>query len=861
MKKIITFLIFIVFIFSFLFSEKIDLNQATYGQLIQLPLTSQQIEDIYNYRLYTSFFYSIYQLREIPSIDQKTLNKLKPLVRISHYEEKNEADKRRDEIYYLIQRLGSNEGFQEGMSDIWEDYLITPRNVNKMNYSDILSMPNVSPIDASSILIRKAGGDTLTSYRDLRKTPGISHYGASNLRHYVYYKEKERQNKLFVDYQMKYNDSNYTDEAQEMYKLTRSETLMKIASFWGYFQMDKYSPEIMNKYRIRYDTQWKAGIMFHTRKGEKNFLDKKTTDEFKDAKYFAGYENYLFGENFLKVYVGNFRATYGEGLVMENTDFSGARKTGHGFSKRVTGIIGDISRTQEYALKGTAIEWKNPKFQGAFFFSKDKKDAILYDSNQDGIINDEDDAFSYITLTRRFTDDELEGVESFLGGEGVFTFVPRLDALEEQIMGGHIEYSPFIGTHIGFTGYEAVYDRDIVVPNKSTLLDTFHFVAEGDTDKFELMDNEILAMYSTKTDEYDRNFRRVVGVDWQTVIGNTSFQGEYAELFVNGSQYKIGDDPHALILSSYSQFTDLYILALYRDYDLAFDNPYSTAFYEHEKFDDSVYDKNSHIMNNPLLKDIYTNSERAQAEKGIYFETRYRFNRYFTINRTYLDIWERKADRRKTVRFQGELDFRPIHQLSMRLKYKNQHNRYHDDAERGVSITSETTIKVATNLSARDRISLEYRYNKVKMPPYPYLANDAEIPNDNDTSVVGTTLIHGDYIGADWIHNFNENLKVQGSFIYWDGHGISHWDWEDMEIDFMGEQGNKYWFAIHSKIASNIYIHLKFKVKHYRTKELVWRTWWNSSQEDENDYDEELTYFDTVEKKENTIRLQIDWKF
>ena len=222
------------------------------------------------------------------------------------------------------------------------------------------------------------------------------------------------------------------------------------------------------------------------------------------------------------------------------------------------------------------------------------------------------------------------------------------------------------------------------------------------------------------------------------------------------------------------------------------------------------------------------------------------------MNRIYLDIWERKADSRKSVRFQGELDFRPIYKLSLRLKYKHQTNRYDDDADRAVSKTNETTGRIIANLSNFDRISLEYRYLSVWGPPYPYLTNDPDIGN---TIIQGSSLSHADYICVDYTHNFNKNLKVQGSFIFWDGNGISHWDWEDMEIDFMGEGGMKFWFAIHDKIANNLFLTLKYKIKDYKTKENEWRAWWNEPP------DEGECYFQTVKKTEQSIRLQLDWKF
>ena len=115
------------------------------------------------------------------------------------------------------------------------------------------------------------------------------------------------------------------------------------------------------------------------------------------------------------------------------------------------------------------------------------------------------------------------------------------------------------------------------------------------------------------------------------------------------------------------------------------------------------------------------------------------------------------------------------------------------------------------------------------------------------------TLMTGDYIGVNYTHNFNENLKLQGSFIYWFSHGISHWDWEDMEIDFMGDKGSKAWIALHSRISQNMYLNLKFRNKTYQTQEYSIRKY-NEPVEGEN-------YFPRVERKENTIRISLDYRF
>ncbi len=844
--------------------DKIDLNTATLEEIKNLPITNEQAEDIYDYRLYISFFESLYDLRNIPSIDQKTMLKLRPLVMISHYDDLDEAAQRREEIAYLIERYGSYEGEQEAMGDVWEDYLMTPQNLNRLFYTDLLNMPNVSPLDAAAIIRRRNLGEEITDYRDLRNTDGISYYGASNLRHYIFYDEEEvRLGRLYFDYQFRYNDREYFDETEEMYKeliIERDGPVSRDYSYWGYFNMNRQSAEITNKLRVRYDNQVKAGLSYTSRNGEPTLLDASFSDIWDDGKMFIGYEN-LFsfkGDNSVKVYLGNYRATFGEGLVMENTDFFSARKTGYGFSKRLMGITGDVSNTQQYSLRGMAFELKRPMFELAMFGSVDHKDALVH-LDDDG--NPTDEVFSYVTMTHRFDNDELAEAEEFFYQPDPesnvfnlsrrFSLAPRKNYVEERLFGGNIAFSPFVGTHIGFTGYEAIYDKDFVVPDD---LPNLLLRQPGiDGGKFKLIDSEIAAMYSTKTEEYDRDYRRILGLNWRTVIGNTSIQGEYAELSVTGSELKIGDDPKAMVVSSYTQYDNLHFIALYRNYDLDFDNPYARGFSEHPRYRNTLLDNYSHTLGNPLVADLYLNSAQPQAEEGFYFETRYRFHQHFTITRAYLDLWERKADSRKSVRFQGELEYRPIHRLQTRLRYKHQINRYDDDAERGVSKTDETTAFIRASLSNRDRIQLEYRYNRVWMPPYTYLANHPE-PDGHDLAQ-GTNLIHGDYICVDYIHNFNQNMKIQGSFIFWDGHGISHWDWEDMEIDFMGMQGMKYWLTFYDRIASNLYLTLKYRIKRYKSYDVDFRTWWNAPIDDLPDS------YTTVWRQVNSIRLQLDLKF
>jgi len=903
-------------------AAKVDLNTASLAELMQLPITEKQARDIYEYREFVKIFDNIYELKQIPSIDQETLDRLKQLAVVSIYVETDEAAVRREEIRDLMERVDSNEGASEGMADVWEDYLMTPQNVNKMLFDDLMSFPNVSGIDAVAVLKRIAQGDTIADTRDLRNSTGLSYYGYTNLRSYVYYKEPPVKNRIMCDASLlnytRYFEEGQYDMLQESFLRNDYGTTnvivphLKTNSYWGYFGLDELDPDIMFKLRMRYGNKYKLGFMNYKGKGEEDLLNSQAEDILADSKWYAGYENNnmpgLYNSR-LKVYAGNYRATFGEGLVMENTDYYSARKTGFGFSKRILGITPDLSRTQEYSLRGGAVEYNTPLFGVTAFVSVDDKDALTYvdkygnavmrdeygndiytdrdtlsvnyghqyyvDANGQPVYNyengnavqgDKTKVFSLVNPTLRYDDDTMLEAEQYFNSEisagmpyamNYINLAARKDMVQEKLWGTHLQVNPFLGTKLGFTTYTAIYDdAHFVVPGYNNLLPTVLRDSYYYSKLVKNLNAEISNLYSTQTDKYTRNYRRVIGFDGQTVIGNTSLQGEYAELSVDGEDLKLGDDPKAYIVSAHTQFENLYFITLYRNYDVDFDNPYSNSFSEHERFEDTILEKNVYALTNPTIADLYLNSNQSQPERGVYFETRYKFNRYFTIGRSYLDLWERLTDGRRSARFQSELEFRPLYQLAMRLRYKNQVNRYDDDAERGVSKTNEYTLAFRTFLSNRDFFELEYRYNTVWSPPYTSLTYPA-VEGENSMAAAQTLMI-GDYIAVNYTHYFNKSLKMQGSFLYWFGHGISHWDWEDMEIDFMGEKGSKAWVAFTSRISQNMYLNLKFKNKTYQDKEINIR---NYNISDDPTLLDDPVYFQRVEHSENTIRLSIDYRY
>ena len=198
MKKIIILLLSLLLCASFLTAneKKIDLNNATLEQIKALPITTQQAMAIYDYRTYLGFFESIYDLKKVREINQKTMNKLKDYVIIRPYTDYSETAQRRDQIHYLLRQLSSNEGSQEGVADLWKNLLITPINVNTATFRELHNIPTVCASDVKAVLKQRRLED-FSDYRNLRNSPGLTHYGATRLNHYISYQPSTTKKLLF----------------------------------------------------------------------------------------------------------------------------------------------------------------------------------------------------------------------------------------------------------------------------------------------------------------------------------------------------------------------------------------------------------------------------------------------------------------------------------------------------------------------------------------------------------------------------------------------------------------------------------------------------------------------------------------
>lgn len=257
-------------------AEPFDLNRATYEQIKSLPITEEQALAIYNLLTYDGSISSIYELRALPEIDQETLLRIKPLVRVNPPSEADERQERIDDAYYRIESLGTEEGANVGLIDEWIDRLAEPMNINTATLDELMDLQNVSPVDAVSIYnhIQRIG--PLQGRRDLAAVPGLSSWGYRNARNYVGYEEETLRAKQLHGYYSfrSYNTPYFYDEELAI----PTEAIVNP------------NPDVSHKLRLTYDQRYKGGLLFHRSLGEPTRYLNSGDIRIPKMKWFAGVE-------------------------------------------------------------------------------------------------------------------------------------------------------------------------------------------------------------------------------------------------------------------------------------------------------------------------------------------------------------------------------------------------------------------------------------------------------------------------------------------------------------------------------------------------------------------------------------------
>lgn len=782
------------------YQNQLDINNAAFEDVLALPVPPEIAERIFDRIQYQGSLTSIFQLREIDGLTQEMLLELKPLIRVEPYKVQSERETRIEQLYLQLDRWSGNEGTNQALVDSWIERALQPVDINNISYDELLNLQGVSPVDAAAIINYRNAVGGISSLRDMRSAPYLSYFGYRNVRDFVSFEEQENHREFHGNILMRStNTPFFNEEADANTDNSASNSPASISSGGvnGY-------PE----YYLRVIGSWgndlKAGFSSYHSLGEPMLKYDVGFAEIPRAKFYLGLEGKKLGPlEIRKAYVGNYALAFGQGVVMENDDFFQPRKSGFGFRKRFIGLSGDNSRTRQYKLTGAATElaWQNAHL--FLFGSFDKRDAIL--NNTPILFNGErvNPVNQFIVLDQRFEYAPQDSAR-------ILNDLPWRDSVKELLYGAHASYDVLPTTQIGFTFYQSAYDRPIR-PNIEEIVDP------DELRQISAADNEIFSNYGGPASDGDnpfwdaaKSFRRVWGINAQSVYEYLSLQAEYAELDRGEGLAMFGKDknPWAFVGNAYLQYNSFNFLALYRNYQLGFDNPYQRSFSNYQRYKRTLYEDYFYLQD-PRYGQLYTNNPQPQAEEGFYFSTRYQVSRQFVVSGEY-DNWKRVADDVSQYRLRGSIQYRPIFPISFDFRQKYQAREAQNDQtiEYFENLEFRGTLRV--RLSRFNDIRILYGNSVVKFRPRPRLFFPIDPGEDQqDDNLAGNAAITSEILGAFYTHNFNEWLKLRGFVGYYKGF---FWTFEDTQfIVTDSERGSmRYWISLYSRVSSQLSMRLKY---------------------------------------------------
>jgi DNA uptake protein ComE-like DNA-binding protein len=809
----------------------VDLNEASVHELVALGLPGEVAEAVVDHRTYVSYFNSLFDLLQVPGMTPELLKAIRDRVEVAPVfetarREQEEEERRAGELNYLVQRLLAEEGASEGLVDAYIDRIKDPRNVNRMSYFDLIFYQNVSPVDALAILDERRQAGAIESARQLRSAPGLSYWGYRNLRDFVRYDEPSERRHLRLDYQFRlYNTPYVLDDADILNENILGDTQglaedqlenfrnYELNTYAGRLALNTTDPAMTQKLRMAFGQNWRAGGLVHRNLGEHDWAE--TVKGYIAVEKLPPRDTPLGRFQLHSAVLGSYAAAFGQGLILENSDFFMPRRTGLGYGVRAIGIHPDISRTEEFALRGGAVEASLGAVRGALLYSRDRKDAIL---NPDGSFH------SYIVMAPRLEDELLEDIRADIAG-GMFAgrgdtsaFLPMRDVMEETVTAGNVRVLLAPTVYVGATGLNIrsenlvfdgpVADRWNPDPTKIVI----------DPGRIEDRDAEIGGAYNSLA---LGNYRRVWGAEGASVWRNVALATEYAKLETapdGGTLDRIfSAGPEAFLAQGYVQYENFNALALYRDYDVGYDNPYSRAFSEDMRYEQTILDGNAFRLRNPYWAQLSRYLAQPKAERGWYFNTRYQFSRPVLLSGLEYDTWRRRADDADLRRFVVRLEYRPIFPLRIRLRHSDsgRHGLRPDDIR--AFHAWDSRIELVANLSNYDQVRFLYSTGNVTFAERGRLSGPASGGDvqDDTTAVRGEP---GHALQAAFTHNVNDYLSFTFSTQVYDGF---LYNYEDNEFAVMDGKGFRNWFLMRSRLSERLSWRIKWTNDHQLTRTYV----------------------------------------
>tara|TARA_B100002052_G_C15886981_1_gene601995 strand:- start:9818 stop:12256 length:2439 start_codon:yes stop_codon:yes gene_type:complete len=740
MKKLFT----VILLFSIALSINLNsLNDSDINELSKYISKDKSLL-IKSYITNNGHINNIYELNVIDGIDILDIQIIKPYVSVSASINESLLDKR--SLYKLEWWLADSDN-QGGVSENSINQYFNPMNINEMNYDDLISLPNLSPIDVKAVLLQKKRGSINGTFQ-LKNSPGISRYGYKNLVDFVSFDDKKNSNNFF----------RFTTLIKNSPLTSTPDDDAALIEFY-----DPTSPQILSKYLLS-NKNSSVGYIYNKNTGE--------AFEYANQKFYLSFNNIPIN-NEIKLLrslridhliFGNFNASFGQGIVFENSDSFSPRRTGFGFSKRLNGINPDQSNSSQYTLNGLAIQLSNDFMRFSSFISNDKRDAII----------NEDESFSSLILMQ-------PRMPMGLSQDTSKIFSPLTDSVNELTIGGNFRLSPLVGTNLGFTIYQSLYDKVLDPQIRETILGGEDPDYSGDTYYLTYMTNsadpEINAMYQSSSTSNlwsnSKSSRGAIGFDFTSVIKNIAIQGEFGTLMKNWNYKSFKKSPKAKVLSSFIQFNNFNLLALYRNYDLEYDNPYQRSFSNYQRFKTSIFE-DSYWLEDPAYAFLYTANPQPQSEEGIYLTSRYQFHRNLTGTLA-SDHWSRKADDAKYYRTVAQIQWRPVFKYRIYFRQKWQARGSHNIFHPSPYYSRETRIRVKMLLSNYNELEFLYSLGYTTFSPRPRLTDG---PSGEDM-VVGDIGSPDKTIGITLKYNVNERFKIRTGSLY-----VKGFTWYFADNDF-----------------------------------------------------------------------------
>ena len=783
---------------SFFFQEefqRINLNSATREDLKTLSLTLEQIEEIIAYREHSGNINSINELLRLPDITIIDIHAIRDAVTVE-ITQASTFEKDMQRAAYKLGRWITNEGSTEGLSEIWLDRFYEPQNINDMNYDDLTALPNLSPVDVTAVLKQKNRGIIHGAW-ELKNSPGISYWGYKNLVDFIRFVDKPINEPGFhVRFNSLIRTIPITSNPDDGGNISAFE--------------DTSMPEQFYKLSLSSDLKFKGGLTYHRYMGQPD--DIYTLKGFLQAEKYA-LTNHIQIE---RVIIGNYTVSFGQGVIFETNDNFSPRRTGYGFSKRAEGIHGDLTRSSQYVMRGSAIQIAISKIRGVMFASYHPRDAI---------INADSSFTSLIVMQPRLPFGAYGGTEH----QTIFTSL--VGSINEMTWGGNLRISPTIGTNLGFTFFESLYDRSHIPQVINSITggadDTEPELyvcgnnCPGDDyddysgDAFYLQyitnscDAEVAAMDTSDAESPlwsdAQSFFRVRGFDFSTVIGNLAIQGEYGEMLKDNNLFLFGRSPSALVLSVYAQFKNFNILTLYRNYDLKYDNPYQRSFSNYQRYKTSIFE-DDYWLEDPIYSYLYSANPQPQAEEGFFIFSRYQFHRSI-VGYLNWDTWNRKADNAKYYRTVGTISWRPSFNFRIKIRKKWQARGTFDLQHPSPFYSRETRIQTRLRMSRYNQFEILYSNGYTTFSPRPRLTGNA-LGGDMMVGDIGSP---DETIGVSIIHHADNAFSIKGGVLYIQGF---FWYFEDTDFRlFSTENGSIHtWVSVDLKPAP--LFRVMFKVSH-----------------------------------------------